>query len=105
MAYLACEVNTCAHNGQGLCSLSDIQVEGAGACVCGQTCCHSFSPKSAGQNSRCGGSQPLTNIDCDAARCQYNENGLCRAECVRVSGCKDHVCSSQETECCTFTCR
>ena len=105
MAYLVCEVKACAHNGDGLCSLSDIQVDGDSAWVCDQTCCLSFSPKSAGQNARCSGCRPQTAIDCEARRCVYNETGVCQAERVRVSGCKDHVCSRQETECSTFICR
>ena len=105
MTKLQCHVIHCSSNKDQCCCRPDIQVDGDSACVCDQTCCLSFSPKSAGQNARCSGCRPQTAIDCEARRCVYNETGVCQAERVRVSGCKDHVCSRQETECSTFICR
>ena len=101
MTNLQCGVDTCANNAQGCCCLPGIDVGGAHACRCGDTCCRSFHPKSEGaQNSaRHDVPNPNSHISCNAKTCAYNEGGLCSASQITVKG--GGADQASQTECAT----
>ena len=85
MTNLQCGVDTCANNAQGCCCLPGIDVGGAHACRCGDTCCRS---------------NPNSHISCSAKTCAYNEGGLCSASQITVKG--GGADQASQTECATF---
>lgn len=107
MAKLKCSVTTCANYAAEKCCLPKIQVDGPGACSCGQTCCSSFQDKKTCACNSVTGRHDVPDhnvtIACRAKNCKYNEAGMCEAGQVHV-GCCDtgKPCVISETECCTF---
>lgn len=105
MTKLECHVTNCASNADDCCCRPDIQVDGACACGCEETCCASFQEKkeSYGNAIRHDVPNDALRIGCNAVNCVHNAAGECDADCICVEGC-GAGCKSQ-TECATFCCR
>lgn len=104
MTNLGCNVTSCTHNEDELCCLNGIHVQGNSACKCDETCCGSYynADKDDAKNS----SQTPTensNITCDAQNCIHNEDKVCRAKHIDISGIS--ATSANETVCAAFECR
>lgn len=52
MTNLSCNASTCTHNADKCCCLSGIDVKGANACTCDETCCGSFDNKKENGSAR-----------------------------------------------------
>ncbi len=105
MPDLKCTVQTCIHNQQFLCDLDSIEVGGSDAKTSTETCCDSFQERTdnAYSNSNVTGTATdVTNIDCKATECMYNEQCACHAGKISVEG--SNACTCDGTECATFTC-
>lgn len=103
MTDLKCTVENCVYNKEKLCSKGDIMVGGKHACCDNETCCESFLPRKGSSNSYSNCTcHPTSNIsiDCEAAKCTYNDNYKCTAEHVDIQGCG--ACDCRETLCATF---
>lgn len=98
---LACGVKTCAYNDCNLCKKDSIKVDGNMADSSSSTCCSSFcADKDRATNACHCEPKKDTNILCDAVKCRYNEQNMCTAKHVDVTG--SHAMVSAETECATF---
>lgn len=104
MPQLKCTVQTCVHNKQFLCDLDAIEVGGSQAKTAGETCCDSFQERKDGSYSNVTGTaSELSNIDCKATDCKYNEKCECHAGKISVEG--SNACDCRGTECATFDCK
>lgn len=113
MPQLKCTVQTCVHNKQMLCDLDTIQVGGSQARSARETCCDSFQERQTGpamgrtmnvsySNIAQNDASPLTDIDCKAVECMYNEQCKCHAGRISVEG--SQATEAEGTECATFEC-
>lgn len=106
MKKISCSVTNCAHNCQDTCYANRVNIGGQGAKNTEETCCGSFLDKrhysilinnaSEGKNS----SNACDCLICDVATCTYNNNKLCNADVIQVSG--ENVNLYIETKCSTF---
>lgn len=115
MPELKCTVQTCTHNKNFYCDLEGIVVGGSNAKNCEETCCDSFEERKDSYSNSMGSSMnsmnssditdqasALSNIDCKAVDCKYNDNCACHAGKISVEG--SNACQCEQTECATFTC-
>lgn len=103
MPELKCTVQTCQHNNQYYCDLDAIKVEGNSAKRPDETCCGSFEErKENAYNNTMKAASPLSNIDCKATECTYNESCKCHAGKISVEG--GNACQCEQTECASFKC-
>ncbi len=101
MPELKCNVHTCVHNKDYLCDLEGIEVAGSSAQTADQTSCASFCEKKDDSYSNVtGAASPMSNVDCKAVECQYNDACKCHAGKISVGG--NAACNCEETECATF---
>ena len=102
MTNLSCNASTCTHNADKCCCLSGIDVKGANACTCDETCCGSFDNKKENGSARNAAASPKLNltIQCAAHNCVYNEDCHCHADEVCICG--SAACDCEETCCGTF---
>lgn len=101
MPELRCSVHTCVHNKNQLCDLDSIQVAGSSAQRADETSCASFSEKKGDSYSnKTGTASPMSNVDCKAVECQYNESCKCHAGKISVGG--NDACHYEETKCASF---
>ena len=88
MNKINCNANNCSHNSNGVCYANRINVGGQGATEACETCCGSFLDKkhysTLTNNTNADG--PCDCIVCTAEKCTYNDNKLCTAETIQVSG-------------------
>ena len=103
MTNLCCNASTCTHNADKCCCLSGIDVKGANACTCDETCCGSFDNKKENGSARNAAASPKLNltIQCAAHNCVYNEDSACHADHVDISGIT--AVNAGDTVCSTFT--
>lgn len=103
MTTLGCNVSTCCHNKDDCCCLSTIDVKGRSACKCDDTCCGSYY-EAGKEGARNSAQTPNITLDisCDACNCIYNEDKVCHADHIDISG----ICATDagETVCATFKC-
>lgn len=104
MPQLRCSVQTCVHNRQQLCSLDSIRVGGDHAKTAGDTCCDSFQERKGDgySNAAKGTASPMTEIDCKAKECMYNNSCRCDAGQINVEG--SRAKDPKNTACATFEC-
>ena len=97
------ETKSCEHNKDYCCCLSSIKVEGHDACNCDNTCCSSYDEASESATNSAKSPKLNLSIACEADNCIYNEDKLCNADHVDISG----ICATDadETVCSTFTCK
>ena len=85
---LGCAAHTCIHNTQGICYAGGINVDGKQARTTSATYCASYEDKNAsGFTSSTNPSNTVgtDNIICQAEKCKYNENKLCKADSVKIN--------------------
>lgn len=103
MPELKCTVQTCTHNNNFYCALDKIEVGGNSAKHAEETCCDSFQErKGNGYSNVAKDASAVSNIDCKATDCTYNEQCKCHAGKISVEG--SDACQCKETECATFKC-
>lgn len=101
MPLLDCNVTSCFYNDSKLCSKNNILVAGDEACSSNSTCCDSFKARSMDSySSNAGTAARPTNVDCEAVKCTYNENRLCHATQIGITG--PNANQAEQTECSTF---
>lgn len=104
MTSLGCNAKNCVNNKNDYCCLNSIKVEGCTAKSCDDTCCQSFMEERDGQAKNSTNAPKFElNISCGARNCMYNENKMCRANHVDISGIS--ATDSDETVCTTFKCK
>ena len=101
MPALVCSAQNCVYNKAMYCSKGDIKVGGQDATVCQDTRCDSFQERRMDSMKSSVGT-PSTEIDikCEAVNCKYNDQRICHAKHVDISGAA--ASTSTETECVTF---
>ncbi len=101
MPALVCSAQNCVYNNAMYCSKGDIKIGGEDATVCQDTRCESFEERRR-ENVRSSVGSPSIEIDikCEACNCKYNDECICHADHVDISGAAAH--RSRETECVTF---
>ena len=67
MTNLSCNASTCTHNADKCCCLSGIDVKGANACTCDETCCGSFDNKKENGSARNAAASPKLNLTIQCA--------------------------------------
>nr|UWI48973.1 DUF1540 domain-containing protein [Clostridioides difficile] len=85
---LNCDATNCAYNTSGCCYAGSIKVDGMQATTTGNTYCASFEDKyTSGITSRSNDTNQVDtdNIHCEAVKCKYNKNELCKAEKVHIN--------------------
>lgn len=101
MPLLDCSVVDCYYNDSKLCSRHNIVVGGEEACSSDCTCCDSFQQKGVDSyTSSAGEATRPTSVTCEAVKCVYNEENLCMANQIGISGHNAH--QPEQTECATF---
>ena len=102
MIKINCNVENCSHNKSGVCYSNRVNIEGNGAKDNNSTCCASFLDKrhysTLTNNTNSNGSCDC--LVCDVVNCKYNDNKLCTADSISVSG--NNVNVYIETNCDTF---
>jgi len=102
MTKINCSVNSCSHNEKGSCYANCINVDGKGAKDPCDTCCGSFLDKASysklTNNTNSNGACDC--LVCEVTTCEYNNDKLCSAETISVSG--NNVNIYTETNCSTF---
>ena len=100
MPDLMCNVSTCEYNKSHLCCKNGITIGGDEAYTSEYTNCKSYEEKSGAFLNTVQSPNPSMDVACEASSCAYNEQWMCKAEVVSVSG--GPVSSSAKTECATF---
>jgi len=89
------------HNQEYLCDLEGIHVGGSDATSARQTSCDSFEERREDHHSnRWGTASDISQINCQATDCKYNEDYDCHAGKISVEGGNAH--QAESTECATF---
>lgn len=102
MAELRCRVKNCVYNNDEYCCKGDILVGGKHAKETRDTSCESFVDRKGNTYTSAMDHPSRTiQIDCEAAKCTYNQDYKCHAKEVEIGG-KCDACSCGETSCATF---
>lgn len=103
MPELKCTVDSCYYNKRECCCKGTIEVTGSKAKSTEETNCESFVERKRDSISNAT-EHPCRTIDvvCQATSCQYNDNNMCDAKDIGISGTGAHNCS--QTECASFRC-
>lgn len=103
MTFLDCSVTGCMYNADRCCSKGDIKVEGKEATSHVETCCGSFRERGAESTENAAKRiSKLSDVECEACNCTFNEEGKCNAEHIGIAG--GDACKCAETECASFCC-
>lgn len=104
MTSLKCSVTSCMHNSEHYCCKNVIRVEGEDETTTKHTCCCSFD-HSKGDSFKNSYESPNSElkVECDAVNCMYNDNKLCSANHIDISGSGSKT--SNDTACATFRVR
>jgi hypothetical protein len=113
---LSCSATNCVNNMSGVCSAITINVFGSNAHSSQNTKCETFAEKGiknalsnalnmnvVGEVKQVFNSESIVmspNIRCNASSCMHNENNLCAADNIMVSGMG--AITSDRTKCETF---
>ncbi|WP_296647368.1 DUF1540 domain-containing protein [Romboutsia sp. 13368] len=102
MNKINCSVENCSHNSSGVCYANRIDVGSKGATDEDQTCCGSFLDRKhySTLTNNTNDDGPCDCIVCTAENCTYNNNKLCTADVIQVTG--DNVRIYTEAICSTF---
>ncbi|WP_010169165.1 DUF1540 domain-containing protein [Candidatus Epulonipiscium viviparus] len=99
MPRLYCSVSNCQHNADSCCSLSAIEIDGAGANCAENTSCGDFVEGFGIMNSAAN-ANPVLEVRCEATNCVHNSGGQCGSDFMSVSGMNATSCVG--TECSSF---
>ena len=88
------------HNEDNCCCLSSIEVNGSNACNCEDTCCGSYFEDKSGEKNSAQTPHVSLSIACQATNCMYNDDKVCHADHVDISGIR--ATAAHETVCATF---
>lgn len=88
MNKINCSVENCSHNSSGVCYANLINVGSKGVKSADDTCCGSFLDRKhySTLTNNTNDDGPCDCIICSAENCTYNNNKLCMAENIQVSG-------------------
>ncbi len=102
MTKINCSVNNCSHNDCGVCYANRVNMEGNGAKEACTTCCASFLDEKLYSNLTNNTNAPgkCDCLICEVSTCSYNDNKLCKADSISVTG--NNVNVYIETNCDTF---
>ncbi|MBV7271826.1 DUF1540 domain-containing protein [Clostridium thailandense] len=103
MYRIACNVTNCSHNKNEICYANRINVSGGNANNSVETNCASFLDNAHYSDLTSNTNNPgeeCKTIVCDVQSCAYNDNTLCHADSIKVSGGESHL--YEETNCSTF---
>ncbi|OOB80402.1 MAG: hypothetical protein BEN19_05085 [Epulopiscium sp. Nuni2H_MBin003] len=102
MPRLNCSVSNCSHNTDHCCSLNNIEIDGAAANCCDDTCCNCVTECSSATNALnvTGYANPEPAVGCEAHNCVHNSAGSCKADFINISGLGASNCVG--TECSSF---
>ena len=104
MTFLDCSVTGCTYNAEGCCCKGDIKVAGEEAKHTAETCCESFKERTTDTvKDAAKRISKISDVDCEACNCVFNEDEKCAAEHIGISG--GDACKCDETECSSFCCR
>lgn len=105
MPRIDCSVNNCSHNQSGVCYSNRVNMAGSFAHSSEGTCCGSFLDKAGYSTltSNTNSSGACDCLVCEATSCTHNNNKLCSADTITVSGNGANLYS--ETNCETFRCK
>lgn len=88
---LICDATRCIHNNGNYCYAGRISIDGRLADDIDDTYCSTFKEKDYQQfTSSISGNDKLNptttqNIKCDAVKCKYNDDKLCKAESIKIN--------------------
>ncbi len=101
MVNLECNVKSCMHNDDNCCCKNVIQVGGGHACRKDETCCESYDERMGDRFTNMM-EQPkhMLDVKCTATNCIYNEDHMCRASHISISGM--NAAQMDETKCASF---
>ena len=104
MTQLNCSVQTCMHNSECKCDLDQIRVNGDRATTARETCCDSFRERTGndGKNRMGTVADLLTDVECKAKGCMYNDHCQCKAGKISIEG--SRADRAEKTECAAFEC-
>ena len=94
MPGLVCSAQSCVYNDAMYCSRGNIEVGGADARVCQDTCCESFqgrSGDSAKNTMKSGCTCTQSDIRCEATNCMHNPN----LSLIHISACGTTIGTSE----------
>ena len=101
MSDLNCNAKNCRYNCGGLCGLDSIEIYGDDAKTSDGTCCGNFTSDDSDFYGFSASLDPRgeTSIDCEACKCEHNEDGCCCLDNVSIDGdqaacCGDTCCKS-----------
>lgn len=101
MPLLVCSAQHCVYNTGMYCGKGDILVKGDHAKRACETCCSSFKEREVESvKSSIGTPSQSIQVDCTACDCQYNEDKVCCADQIDITGAS--ACRCEQTECSTF---
>lgn len=101
MPLLVCSAQRCMYNNGMYCGKGDISIKGENADCANETCCSSFKERQMDSaKSSMGMPSQIIQVDCCACGCQHNENHVCTAEKIDITGAS--ASKSDQTECSTF---
>lgn len=104
MTRLDCNVTNCLHNADSCCCKQAIVVDGYDAKETHETCCGSFDENKEGSfRNLFKTPENKLEVDCEAAKCVYNEDRHCSADHIGIAG--DGASESGQTECSSFKAR
>lgn len=101
MPLLVCSAQHCVYNNGMYCGKGDIMVKGEHADKANETCCSSFKERGMDSaKSSVGTPSQIIQVDCTACNCQYNEEKVCTAEKIDITGAS--ASRADQTACGTF---
>lgn len=101
MVNLECNVKNCMHNEDNCCCKNVIQVGGDHACRRDETCCESFDEQRGDRfTNKTEHPEHMLDVQCTATNCIYNENHICHANHISISG--RGASQTDETKCASF---
>jgi len=102
MQQINCDANNCAHNKNGICYSSTVDVGVLNVSRESETCCNSFSNRALyrGLFNNANSDSQCNSLTCEVKNCTYNSNTLCNLQSINVSGLRSQTYT--QTKCSSF---